>query len=326
VSAGEGHGKVILLGEHAVVYGAPALVVGLDRGARATASRARQSAIVLGGARHELEAEPSIAASRSSTSDVARAYASLLSALDERGVLVLASSELPPGGGLGSSAALGVAIARAVAGLSGRGEPERVRRAAQAFEQVFHGTSSGVDVAAALSGGCLRFSRAEGPSRAALGRGLWLALGMSGRPGGTRSMVEAVAQLRARKPEVVDRAVLGIAALVANATHALADGDLELLGQLMDLNQMLLAGLFVSTAELEELVGLARSAGALGAKLTGAGGGGAVVALVPSARRTAPDVTDDEAEASARRIVASWGERGYEGLVVRVSPVGGVAR
>lgn len=316
MSRGAGRGKVILLGEHAVVYGAPALVVGLERGAEASASRGGPSALVLGGARHELA---------SGESEVARAYASLLEVLDERDVVVEASSELPAGGGLGSSAALGVAIARAVAGLSARDELELVRRAAQAFEQVFHGTSSGVDVAAALSGGCLRFTRADGPSRAPLARGLWLAVGMSGRPAGTRSMVEAVAQLAARKPELVGRAVEGIRALVDNANHALADGDLELLGQLMDLNQMLLAGLFVSTGELEELVGLARAAGALGAKLTGAGGGGAVVALAPSARSTAPDVSDEEAEAAARRIVASWGERGYEGLVVRVSPVAGAA-
>ena len=85
--------------------------------------------------------------------------------------------------------------------------------------------------------------------------------------------------LRERRPAVVDQALEGIRALVQNAKLCLEAGDLPGLGSLMNYNQMLLSGLFVSTEGIERCCGLARDAGALGAKLTGAGGGGAVVAL-----------------------------------------------
>jgi mevalonate kinase len=92
-------------------------------------------------------------------------------------------------------------------------------------------------------------------------------------------MVESVARLAARRPELVDKAVTGIKALVDNARLCIEAGDLPGLGKLMDLNQMLLSGLMVSTAGIEAACETARRAGALGAKLTGAGGGGCVIAL-----------------------------------------------
>ena len=82
---------------------------------------------------------------------------------------------------------------------------------------------------------------------------------------------------------------------------ALIDGDRKALGQLLDLNQMLLAGLFVSTPDIETMCGAARSAGALGAKLTGAGGGGCVVALV-------------DGPESAEAVLAAWKQHGFDGF------------
>jgi mevalonate kinase len=93
-------------------------------------------------------------------------------------------------------------------------------------------------------------------------------------------MVEAVARLRERRPELVDKTMSGIAALVQNAKLCVESGDVIGLGRLLDLNQMLLSGLFVSTEGIERACAVARQAGALGAKLTGSGGGGAVIALV----------------------------------------------
>jgi mevalonate kinase len=75
----------------------------------------------------------------------------------------------------------------------------------------------------------------------------------------------------------------------------------------MDLNQMLLSGLFVSTPEIEHLCSLARSSGALGAKLTGAGGGGSVVALV-------------KGEAEAESVLQAWQGAGFRGFATRVAP------
>jgi mevalonate kinase len=118
-------------------------------------------------------------------------------------------------------------------------------------------------------------------------------------------MVEGLARLRARKSEMVDRSIAGIASLVDNAALAIEAGDLPGLGKLMDLNQMLLAGLMLSTAELEELCAVARAAGALGAKLTGKGGGGAAIALCEAPEAAAP-------------VLAAWRSAGYEGFSTRV--------
>jgi mevalonate kinase len=120
----------------------------------------------------------------------------------------------------------------------------------------------------------------------------------------TKSMVEAVARLRDRRPEVAEKSFEGIRSLVRNARLALEAGDVVGLGRLMDLNQMILAGLFVSTTEIERMCALARDAGALGAKLTGAGGGGSVVALVKTAE-------------VAERVLFAWEKEGFSSFFAR---------
>ncbi|MEO8878372.1 MAG: mevalonate kinase, partial [Polyangiaceae bacterium] len=121
---------------------------------------------------------------------------------------------------------------------------------------------------------------------------------------GTRAMVESVAQLREKKPAIVEKSFEGIRSLVSNARVAIETGDIATLGRLMDLNQMILSGLFVSTTEIENVCDLARKAGAHGAKLTGGGGGGCVVALAT--------------EESAPAILEAWNGAGFRGFVTRV--------
>jgi mevalonate kinase len=299
-AVGHACGKVILLGEHAVVYGIPALAVGIDRGARATAApmeRAPSRLFVKGWdiVVHENE----------QGHDLARAFRALLDATMPMGPRwVEVETDLPPGGGLGCSAAIGVAIARAV-------EPHlddvALQERAMAWECVFHGNPSGVDAAVAARGGCILFRKGH-PLEPVRVRGpLHLCIGNSGMASSTKSMVEAVAHLRSRRQEVVDNSFEAIRTLVSNARLAIEAGDRFALGRLMDLNQMLLSGLFVSTPEIERMCGLARGAGALGAKLTGAGGGGSVVALVAS-------------QASADDVLAAWKAEGFSGFTACVAP------
>lgn len=266
----EANGKVILLGEHAVVYGVPALAAGIARGARASARPAERARLRLG-SREVLSDDGT---------DLGRALEALIERLGLGPHAIDVELDLPAGAGLGASAAIGVACARAV--LEAQGEPidnERVLAAADRWERVFHGNPSGIDAAAAAHSGCLLYSRADGLTQLPVGRELSLVVALAGPPASTREMVEGVARLRERRAELVDKTMAGIAALVQNARVAIETGDLAGLGRLMDLNQMLLAGLFLSTEGIERACGVARAAGALGAKLTGSGGGGAVIAL-----------------------------------------------
>ena len=313
VAHGRAFGKIILLGEHTVVYGAPALAAGIERGARASARRlepGEASFLELAGRRILADSEGD---------DLAKAFAALLAeGTQAPPVAVEAASDLPPGGGLGSSAALAVAIARAIDGATGfaSGEEARLLARASAWERVFHGNPSGIDTATAFHGAVLRFSRAGGVRLLKFPVDLWLCVGWSGESSSTRSMVEGVARMNARRPDVVERSISGSAALVENASLALEAGDLAALGKLMDLGQMILAGLMVSTESIERMCALARGAGALGAKLTGAGGGGSVIALVPSA--PGGDGPSDRASA----VLDAWRAAGYTGFVTRAGGTG----
>ena len=307
---GSACGKVILLGEHAVVYGVPALVLGIARGA--TAHAAPSAALSGPAARSELTLGTSDRVTEDGDTDVARAFSALLRTCGvTRPVRVEVVTELPAGAGLGCSAALGVAIVRALDAWENRPPASASDDAerAMAWEKVFHGNPSGVDATAAARGGCLLYQRMNGGlhlKEIALTRPLNLAIGHSGVSSSTREMVEMVAKLKARNEENVTRTFDAIHSLVQNARLALEAGDHVGLGKLMDLNQVLLSGLMVSTEEIETLCRLGREAGALGVKLTGSGGGGCVVALV---------------ENDPAPIVAAWETAGFRAFSTQVSSV-----
>jgi mevalonate kinase len=282
IAHGKSSGKIILLGEHAVVYGCPAIAAGIEKGARATAQHASTSSI-----RVELKID---AAQRD---DLDHAFAALLARLCSAPMQVHAECDIPPGLGLGASAALGVAVARAVLAADApsaskdreQDDPSthrRVLEAAQAWETVFHGRPSGIDVAAAALGGCLSYTTEHGPKSLDVKEPLPIAIGVAGPPMSTKTMVDGLARLRQHEGSRVDRCIEAIRSLVDDAIRALAGGDRRALGHLLDLNQTLLEELSLSSEAIERACAVARSAGALGAKLTGKGGGGCVIALCAS--------------------------------------------
>jgi len=263
-------GKVILLGEHGVVYGHPALAAGLTRGVRATAAA--------GAAR--LRITPwDVDVGTGDDSELARAFAAVLPLYPEQ-ASVRAEVDLPGGAGLGCSAALGVAIVAALDEHFGVARtPEERGEVSLAWERVFHGNPSGVDNMMASCGGVAVFRRGAPLERVRPRRPLPIVIAHSGESSSTKEIVAGVARQRDADPARVDGVFDGIASLVRNAGLAVAAGDLRALGQLMDLNQGLLASLLLSTEKLETLCRAARDAGALGAKLTGAGAGGCMIAL-----------------------------------------------
>ncbi|MEQ1503059.1 MAG: mevalonate kinase [Myxococcota bacterium] len=257
-SVGHGHGKLVLCGEHAVVYGHPAIAFAVDRGTTVTLTRRPGPTRV-----HSAHADH-------------RLDDALRTALDADGFEAAVETDLPVGRGMGSSAALAVAVVRARAALDGESPaPDAVFDRAMPIERRFHGNPSGVDVAVSARGGCLWFCRGEPPIRETVRPGDWSIVVLdSGVAGDTAELVAAVG---ARRPGI-DPELAAIGDLVRSAREALADP--EQLGPLLTENHRLLQRIGVSTPQLDAMVALALSAGAYGAKLAGAGGGGVVLALV----------------------------------------------
>lgn len=261
-SRGSGRGKLVLCGEHAVVYGHPAIAVAVDRRTDV-----------------RLAARPGPTAIHSAHADD-RLREALLEVIEPEGLDVEVDTELPVGRGMGSSAALAVALVRARAAAGGEAplDPDEVYRRAMPVERRFHGNPSGVDVAVSARGGCLWFRRGEPPIRETIEPGPWSFVVLdSGCAGDTRELVAGVA---ARRPGI-DADLDAIGALVEDARRVLHDP--VALGERLTHNHELLRRIGVSTPALDELVALALGAGAHGAKLAGAGGGGVVLALVDDA-------------------------------------------
>jgi mevalonate kinase len=272
--------KLILGGEHAVVYGVPGLVVPLPE--LRTEVQLRESNIP--SLRVLLASIPN--PSEGQMAFVEEACRTIVSALGKSlpDATLEVTSTVPLSAGLGSSASLCVALARAFSRLYGAGtEPAHIQRLANAAEQAAHGRASGLDTSAIAWGRPLRFVREAEPQPLAIATPLTMLIAHSGEVGSTQAVVMDVAMRRQAEPDRFAAMFARVASAVAAMETALRDGELPALGQAMDANHAALQDLGVSHPTLDNLVGAARSAGALGAKLTGAGWGGCAIALVTPA-------------------------------------------
>ncbi len=291
---GFGGGKAILLGEHAVVHGIPALAVGLPRGVSTLARVAHGDAL------HISPWERSVSPDSHGSDPLARAFADVLASHPKRPRLrVEAHVDLPPGAGLGCSAALGVSVLDAIDKALGI-RRSRTDLAAEAlrWERHFHGDPSGIDNLAAALGGLIRFERSRGAAPLATASSLHLVVAHSGERSETKTMVSRVAAHLKRQPVRTRRLFQQVRALVESAERNIRLGNVVALGAELDANHEILRALELSTPRVEALRDRCKRAGALGAKVTGAGGGGCVVALAETpqdARAVANAVDENDA-------------------------------
>jgi mevalonate kinase len=283
-------GKIILFGEHAVVSGATALGGAIDLRAKISVRDLPGSVLIktedltLQGFSFDLT---SGRLTCPQATHATRYISAVLKEFDVRDVQVCVESRLPTAAGLGSSASIVVATVAAVSRHQGQclSLKEIAETSYRLEKKVQQGLGSPMDTALATYGGYLQISQDIRPLDLPP---MKMVVGYTKLPHDTKSEVKKVQELKKRHSDLVDRIFQAIGALSEKAVPLIREQNIAELGLLMNINHGLLASIGVSSRELEELVYAARGAGgALGAKLTGAGGGGCMIAL-PGAEGAEP--------------------------------------
>ena len=273
-------GKVILVGEHAVVYGQPALAAGLPNGLHLDAAplpdRAAPSQLTIADWDIDLVLTPD------NEHPVARATLEVLGFCDGplTGWTITGRSRLPCRAGCGSSAALSVAPARLA--LGEQAETTEIVEAALAGERVFHGNPSGIDNLVATTGGVVRFTKGHPARDIALKAPIPLLVIPTGIPRSTAAQVAKVKARLERMPSVISPILGALGHATDAAIKAIESCNYNILGEIFTVTHELLSSLDVSCPALDSLHAEVLAAGALGAKLTGAGGGGCLIAIPPA--------------------------------------------
>jgi mevalonate kinase len=286
MGTGSGFGKVILFGEHFVVHGVPGIVSAIDATNDAEVKKTTKG-INVKDVRKAAKgyAEEKRMQQLESIDRILRAMG-----IDAKTVAfdILLGGALPGFSGLGASAASSVAITRAIAQEFGVIlTDERVNQIAYEAEKAYAGTPSGIDNTAATFGGLLWFKknlkdRQNTIEKLHIREPVEIVIGSTGVVANTKAMVEGVTERKQKHPEKYDALFEQAEALALIGREALLQFDLKKVGKLMNDNHRLLQEIEVSHEKLDILVEIARKQGAFGAKLTGGGGGGCMVALTPN--------------------------------------------
>ncbi len=280
---GSGYGKVILFNEHFVVYGIPAIAsaIGSKTIAKVELSDGEGWSIQDERLATPGYKEEKLDHQKDSTERILKA-----AGIDTNitSLKIILSGDLKAASGVGASAASCAAIARALSHQFNLDlSEEKINEIAYEGEKGYHGTPSGIDNTAATYGGLIWFKKGE-PNimeRLKLKEPVEIVMGNTGVVANTKAAVAGVRERKEKEPKKYEKIFNEAKDLAIEARKALESNDFKAVGQHMNRNHELLQGIEVSSKDLDFLVELARNNGALGAKMTGGGLGGYMVALTP---------------------------------------------
>ena len=278
---GKAHGKVILIGEHSVVYDKPAIAIPfpvVNVTATIEENYTANHSIYINSKYYDgllINAPEELSGIKACVEETFY----LLNA-KPKNICITISSTIPSGRGLGSSAAVAHAIVRAIfnhfdASLSKDIQMHLV----QIAETHAHGNPSGIDMEATYSNAPIWFQKGKKTKALEIGSPLHLIVADSGRFGDTKTAVESIRNLYLKHPGPTRSSIDLLGEYTVECAHSLSTGDLHRIGELMNLAQIELTKLGVSDDRLEQFIQVARKNDALGAKLTGGGRGGCILAL-----------------------------------------------
>lgn len=276
---GAAPGKVILFGEHAVVYGEPAIAVPIHSRRATVRVRYEPPGTGLRVAAEDLDQTIQLTDEHPLSLILRRTLETLDAAPPD--ITLVLTSTIPIASGLGSGAAVSAALARALSAALGAPLPNaQLNDLVYEVEKVHHGTPSGIDNTVVVYGEPVYFVRGSTPQRFQIGAPFALAVADTGIASPTHRAVADVRRLHEEGPAYWAQIFAQTGAIVEAARAHIAAGEIAALGPLMNRNHALLQMMTVSCPELDALVEAAREAGAPGAKLSGGGRGGNMIALV----------------------------------------------
>jgi mevalonate kinase len=279
-------GKIILFGEHAVVYGQPALAVPVTQvEAEVRIDRIFSPGIRINAPNIQLNEKLDALAPTHPLAATVRNTLLALQVDSLNSVAILIRSSIPVASGLGSGAAVSVAIIRALAKHVKRDlTDEQVSKLAFETEKLYHGTPSGIDNTVVTYGKPVYFVKHQPIQILKPKYPFMIVIGDTGVPASTKAAVRDVRIQHHKRPDRYETLFATIGSIATTARQLIEGGMPESLGPLMDENHAMLRSMDVSSPELDNLVEAAREAGALGAKMSGGGRGGNMIALAQASK------------------------------------------